>query len=194
MDFSDSVKTGWLESSIEHNPGELEYTNFTAASIQPPGTSITYYLRASDDPNDMGEWSEALTPPCDLTGILSGTEYLQYKVVLTTDDPQVTPLLANLFVHWYYLGLEEDPEGFALFGPALNPSSGNCSVAFSIPRTADVQFSVFDLSGRRCIELQPREYFSGVQQVELPDLPPGIYVLRMSSEEFTDTCRIVRLN
>ena len=187
-------ESGWLESSIERNSGEIEYTSFTSYRVEPPGTSITYYMRGSDDWNNMGDWVGPLTPPCDLTGVLAGTKYIQYKVHLTTDDPLVTPRLHSIYAYWHYLGIEDNPEGFLLIGPALNPSSGNCSIGFSLPHLAEVQFSVFDLSGRKCFELQPREYFSGINHVELPDLPPGIYVLQMSSEEFTDSCRIVRIN
>ena len=187
-------ESGWLESSIEHNPGNLEYTSFEAYGVEPPGTSITYYLRGSDDPNDMGDWVGSLTPPCDLSEVLAGTEYLQYKVLLTTDDPLVTPRLNTLHVYWYYLGIEGNPESFALLGPDVNPSPGTASVRFSLPWLTEVQFSVFDLSGRKCFEFQPEEYSRGINQLNLPDLPPGIYILQMVTEDFTDNCRIVRVN
>ena len=187
-------ESGWLESTIDANLAEIEYTYFYVDAVVPQGTSITYYLRASDDWNNMGDWLGPLVPPINITGMLAGTQYIQYKVVLTTADPQVTPQLNRLNVNWYLVGIEENPEEFALFGPTMNPSSGNCSVGFSLPCVAEVQFSVFDLSGRKCFELQPLEYPAGINHLKLSDLPPGIYVLQMSAEDFTDSCRIVRIN
>jgi len=188
------TESGWLESSIDYNWYEITYAEFTASYYEPPGTSVSFQLRASDDPQNMGEWSDYLTPPCDLQDMFEGTKYLQYRVSLSTADPELTPALYSIWVHYYILGIEDQPGECGLLGPDQNPGSGVFSVDFAFPCPAEAGFRVYDMSGRVTFETTMQAYEPGLHSIELPDLPAGVYTLRMTAGEFTESCRIVRLD
>lgn len=192
------TESGWLESTIDDNyPGNIVFSLLTASLNTPPGTSVLFQLRASDDVADMGLWSDTLSAPCDLDGVLNnGSRFLQYRVMLATEDPLVTPSLSQIMVYWDYVGIEDDPSEdiFQLLGPVQNPVSGSFSVNFSLPCISEVSFLVFDLAGRILEDISAKEYSPGSHEVGLNELPSGVYLFRMNADNFTDCCKIVVIN
>ena len=72
-------------------------------------------VRVRSSPNLPGlpdqEWSEyATSNPADLTSLLTNhSRYLEMEVRLTSTDPQATPVLTSVSVHWYDATTSEDP-------------------------------------------------------------------------------------
>jgi len=184
--------TGWLESTITNNYGEISYILLTASLDIPPGTSVQIQLRASNNFDEMGAWGDPLPVPCDLSGMFPETQYLQYLVTLSTTDPGLTPSMNNIFVHYDELGVEgESGTGLQLIGPATNPSTGTPSATFHTPEETIVEFTLFDLSGRIAARVTQTEYSPGTHCISLPDVPPGTYILQMKAGDVTDRCRMV---
>ena len=189
----DLTPTGWLESSIldiQQDP-DWDYLEWNCQT--PSGTSVSFQVRASDDHTAMGAWSDTLLIPSLLQGILAdGDQYVQYRVILKTSNPNITPVLFDLMLTWDPMGIEggEDPAVLALLPFSPNPSSSP-AVRFGLPEPASVELSVFDLSGRLVSENHGEEYSAGYHDVLLEDLSPGIYFCRMISGDFTATQRFV---
>ncbi|MCK4506877.1 MAG: T9SS type A sorting domain-containing protein [Candidatus Aegiribacteria sp.] len=183
---------GYLESSIldtEDNP-DWDYLDWNSST--PDGTSLLIQIRSSDDHTVMGAWSDTLSIPCLLSDILDdGDQYVQYKVLMSTTDPDTTPLLYNIIITWNSLGIEgsSEPEITALLPFSPNPMSGAPVVVFSLEESAPVSLSIFDLSGRVVSCVLHEEYAQGFHEVQQGELTPGIYFCRMITEGFSATRR-----
>ena len=70
--------------------------------IGPPGSQLTVAFRSSDDPGDLGQWSEEYTGWCGLSGLLD--RYFQYRVSLWSSTGGASPILQELRLFW-------DPDG-----------------------------------------------------------------------------------
>ena len=95
-----------LESSILYvydvNWGSIDWS-----AITPEGTSVSFEVRSSDDSEDMGDWSAAITSPGSLIPYLTSDDsYLQYRATLSTTDSTVTPVLENVVLTWTTTGIE----------------------------------------------------------------------------------------
>jgi hypothetical protein len=189
----DLTPAGWLESSIldiQENP-DWDYLEWNSQT--PSGASVSFQVRASDDHTTMGAWSDTLSIPCLLEGILAdGDQYVQYRVILETSYPVSTPTLFDVMLTWDPMGIEggEYPAVQTLLPFSPNPSSSP-AVRFGLPEPASVEISIFNLSGRLVDEIHGDEYSSGFHDVLLGDLSPGIYFCRMISGDFEATQRFV---
>ena len=159
----------------------------------PSGTSVSFLVRASDDYSNMGVWSDTLTIPCSLDGILNDYDsYFQYKVLLETVNPETTtPSLYDITISWDPLGIEDTglpiPSIIAMLPITPNPVTGSPVIRFGLPESASIDISIFDLSGRLVSEIRGDEYSPGYHDVLLGDFSPGIYFCRMISGDFTAT-------
>jgi hypothetical protein len=189
---------GWLESSILYlgcDPGwdQLDWTAST-----PPGTSVAFQVRSSDDPGDMGEWSDTLQTPGGLSGILEENDsYLQYRALLATSDQDTTPMLEEVTVSW-------DPQGTAHRGEALrgpaelfavrpNPSRGGVTIRYRLAEASAVDLRIFDVSGRLVERTAWKHRPGGVQSYSVQGLPAGVYVCRLLSGGESSAQRFVIL-
>ena len=185
-----------LLSSILDTQGDYPDWDYIDWNSQTPsGTSISFNIRASNNPGVMGPWSGDLTSPCSLEGIIDdGDKYVQYKVILETLNPDSTPTLNDVTISWNPLGIEETaepiPQGTEMLPIAPNPSS-TPAVRFGLSETASVKISIFDLSGRLISEIPGNNYTKGYHDVMIVDLSPGIYFCRMISGDFTAMRRFV---
>jgi len=169
-----------------------ETINWTAET--PSGASVSFQVRASDDYNALGAWSDTLTSPCSLSGILSdGDRYVQYRALLETTAPDsVTPILNDVTISWDPMGIEGsgEPSVMTLLPFSPNPASAP-AVRFGLSEPASVEISIFDLSGRLVSKVHKDEYPAGYHDILLGNLFPGIYFCRMISGYFTATQRFV---
>lgn len=95
-------------------------------------------------------------------------------------------------------GIEEESEANSgtanacvLFGPGENPIHSTGSIGFSIPDMNHVSLELFDLTGRKIAVILDSTVPSGIQQVELPELQPGLHFIRMISGEFNSVKRFM---
>jgi hypothetical protein len=187
---------GWLVSSVLDVSCGPDWGTLDWAADALAGTSVAFQVRASADPDStaMGPWSDTLYAPCSLHEILSDWEqYVQYKAILETSDPDITPSLQSVTITWNPLGLEGGsvPSGIELLPVRPNPSAGTAGIEFGLPDAAMVELELFDISGRLVRETVPTEYEPGWHTAQLDALGPGIYFVRMRAGEFEATRRFV---
>jgi hypothetical protein len=70
------------------NWGPLWWDGYT-----PPGTTLTLSVRRGNTPVPDGTWSAFTTVPTSGNAISGSSRYLQYRAVLTTNNPNETPYL-----------------------------------------------------------------------------------------------------
>ncbi len=184
---------GSLESSVLDVQESPDWETIDWTCSEPTCTSVSFQVRASDNSSSMGTWSDLLTLPGSLNGILNDSDSLfQYRVILTTTDSHSTPVLDNVTVTWNLTGIEggSGNENFALYGAVPNPSINGATLVFSLPVDSRAELTVYDLTGRVVTTISGN-YESGVHEVILDNLACGMYMVRMTSEEFTATQRFM---
>ncbi|MCK5035247.1 MAG: T9SS type A sorting domain-containing protein [Candidatus Sabulitectum sp.] len=186
---------GYLESSIlDTDVISPDYQTLTWESEVPPETTLNLQIRASDDYNDMGDWSEPLyTSPVQVDEVVgNGEKYFQYRVNMETTDPLATPWFAWLELTWNELGIEEGGlEDMGILSVSSNPLLGLASVALTCDYPMNMEFSVYDLSGRRVFNVPGKRYEAGVSTVDILNIPPGIYICTLNGEDFHENFRFV---
>ena len=186
---------GSLESSILDIQGiYYSWDCFDWNAATPENTSVSFQLRAAWNHIYMGVWSDTLTSPCSLAGILQdGRRYVQYRVILSTSDPDSTPILNDVTISWNPVGIGDDPHvpEHVLFGAEPNPAYGYVTIYFAVSDHSSVELSIYDLTGRLVIMRSHVEYAPGVHQVHFTELNPGMYFCRMRTGDFTAMQRFV---
>lgn len=79
---------------------------------------------------------------------------------------------------------DQTPVSFKLTGTYPNPFNSTCEVGFTLAHSAEVNLAVFDLSGRKVVDLMAGEVASGQHRViwNASELAGGIYLLRAESD------------
>lgn len=192
-DLTSYIPRAYIESSILDTQCEPDWGVALWSASTPAGTSICIQVRASDDAGNMGAWSDTLTAPCSLDGVLiNGDRYLQYRALLNATNNDFTPVLNEVTFTWNPLGTGEDsPPGFVLCPVVPNPSLGVLTVTFGLPEPESVSLVFFDVTGRLVLETAPSEYGQGFHSIQPGTLRPGICFVRMTAGEFTATRRFV---
>jgi hypothetical protein len=87
------------------------------------------------------------------------------------------------------------PAAYALDGAAPNPFRGEASVGFALPEAAEVRLAVYDLLGREVAVLADGPMEAGRHRARFDGrgLPAGLYVVRLTANEFIGTARITLL-
>ncbi len=194
-DLTQYSACGELVSSILYLGNDPGWGAIDWSASTPSGTSVSFLVRASDDFGNMGTWSDTLTTPCSLDGILNDYDsYFQYRILLETVNPYTTPSLHDVTLSWDPLGIgetaEPSPSGAELLPFSPNPASSP-AVRFGLSEPASVDISIFDLSGRLVRNISGNEYSQGFHDVPLEDISPGIYFCLMISDDFIATQRFV---
>ena len=146
----------------------------------------------------MGAWLDTVfTPDFDLSTILvDSTNFLQYRVILQTEDPSITPVVKGVsFSCNTYLGINEPGSTEIVswgFVPAANPSSGNCVIQVSLPHQATVDLLLYDVTGR-VVARYSQELSGDTHPVVFNDIAQGVYFCTMHTGDFNATERIVVL-
>jgi hypothetical protein len=184
---------GILESSILNTNtipiwGWIDWTCTTE-----PGTSVSFQVRASDDHNIMGEWSDTITSPGNLAGILyNGHQYVQYRAILLAEDNSITPTLEDITISWNMEGIsEDDPSGFSLLPFSPNPMQSTVLIGYTVPGESIVHLSIYDVSGRLVKQIESVDSQNGYNQVVIPEFESGLYFCRMTSGDFAETRQFV---
>jgi hypothetical protein len=190
---------GYLESSILDVGQASVWESCSNNRYQPSGTSLGFQFRSSQDPGNMGAWSDTLFgTTINLTGILAdSTEFVQYKVILQTSDPQKSPAVGVITVSYSeYVGIQDPSSGPASdwsLAPAANPSFGGLAVLVSVPQQERVNLVVHDITGR-IITRFSQELPGGSHYITFSSLPGGLYFCTMHAGDFTATERVVVLD
>jgi hypothetical protein len=178
----DPCLQGSLTSSILDAQGWPEWESIEWTSVEPEGTEITFQIRGSGDPDEMGAWSDTLTEPCSLEGHLdSAYRFIQYRVHLQAEPGAPSPYLEQMLVHFSNMGVEEggEPEPLAL-SVIPNPFTALALISVTGPLEGTA-VSVYDISGRLVRELSTNH--AGAFEWHGLDgsgeaVPPGCYLVR----------------
>jgi hypothetical protein len=189
---------GTLESSILDAGTVCTWELFASNEQEPTGTSIGFQFRSSDYWESMGAWSDTVfTAITDLSSILADlTDFVQYRVILQTTDPAITPVLNDVAISYTIdmsigdTNLEEITSW--VLAPAANPSFGSFTVHVSAPQSAMVNLLLHDVTGR-LITQHLEELPGGEHSVSFNNLHEGVYFCTMCAGDFTATERIVVL-
>ncbi len=189
---------GTLESSILDAGTVDSWDTFAFNHLEPSGTSVGYQFRSSQDSSSMGVWSDTVFTSTSLSGILAdSTDFLQYRAILQTADPQITPVLEDLsFIYSTYVTAtdETNTDEILFWGltPVANPSFGSLAIQVSSPHQAMVSLVLHDITGR-VVGQHSQELPGGTNSVSLNNLAEGVYFCTMRAEDFIATERIVVL-
>mgnify|MGYP006279362739 CR=1 FL=1 len=183
---------GSLESSILDTGMDPSWDSIDWVATQPGCTSVGFQVRASDDYNSMGEWSDTLQTPGSLVGILEdGDSYVQYRALLGTEDPNVVPVLNAVSLFWDQLGVSGDSPvaEYHLYDILPNPSPGTVCIRYDVPEETDLELMIYDLSGRVVHLDSHNEVLEGEysETIEFPN--PGLYFCRLTCSDFISTKR-----
>lgn len=177
---------GSLESSVLDTQCSPEWSTIEWSSEEPEGTVVSFQVRSSNNPEitEMGPWSDTLFTPCSLEGIIqNGKQYLQYRSILGTRNPDVTPTILDVTITWNPVGVHEVSmplhTGVSLLPVEPNPSSDLVSIRFTTPGNKMIHFRVYDVVGRLFAENSAEEYNEGLHTIQVTELPPGIYFIVM---------------
>jgi hypothetical protein len=190
---------GVLQSSIiDLGSTNVYWQNLFWSLDQPSLTQISFNVRCSNNPANMGPWSPNLTVSgVSLVGVLQNQcRYFQYLVTLCTTHPYSTPSLKDVTVLWStWFGIE-DGEG----GPASvleiaspNPSYGAFTVQWVLEEPGNATLSVFDATGRIVRELATGWYDAGVRDAVVDGLPAGVYAVSLQGDGISALRRVVVL-
>lgn len=85
--------------------------------------------------------------------------------------------------------LHDVPNAFTLVGNYPNPFNPTTQVVFDLPEPAEVSVEVYDVMGRKVLDVQPRTFTPGRRQVTLDgsDMASGIYLYRVIANMTTQT-------
>jgi hypothetical protein len=191
--------TGWLESSILDPPGgsQLQWTDLNWDATVPPGTILTFQVRASDDPADMGAWSPAFAVPGSIAPYLPDPKwYFQYRVNMVTGVPPVSPVLDKVLVQYNSVGIGGEPDNNE---PSLtmlsgNPSPGTAIMDVYLPEAGQIDLRIYDIAGRLVSKPVDGEIEAGHHELAVSDLPSGCYcvLLRTPTESIRSMLVVLR--
>ncbi len=95
------------------------------------------------------------------------------------------------------LGIEKKTEdrGYRLFQNEPNPFSGSSLIYYQVPRSTHVRIIILDPTGKIIRTLVDERIPKGLNHVQFSSgqLPAGIYLVRMESDHFSDTQRMILL-
>ncbi len=193
---------GSLNSQIAPIPEGCDYVDWGEIywnAVTPEGTSISFQVRASQDPYDMGAWSDPITESgtC-LDGILPlDPYYMQYRVNLQSSSSSVSPLLFSMGIQGWWPGETEEENRASvstdIIAVAANPCRGPALVTVSPGSLENGVLAVYDTSGR-VVFSEGVPSGGGSIMVNIPPLPAGVYTLayRSSSLDAVERLCVIR--
>jgi hypothetical protein len=160
FDSTGELASSVLDTGQEEALGRLDWT-----SIEPAGTSLRFQVRTSDNPENLGAWSDYITVPGCLPTLLD--RYVQYRAILETADTARSPILRDLTLSTCPAGIGPT-HGSALASRLTaqpNPCNHKVTVSFTLGIGGTVHLSVFDVTGRKVCDLADQWMPVGNQQV-----------------------------
>ena len=171
--------------------GTIDWTGAT-----PANSSISFAVRASDDPENMGGWSDIINSPGSLEGILDNEHsYLQYKAILEpSPDSSDTPVLEQVQISWNPVSIEaESSERIFPDSPFMVPSPCNesISVLCTLESPSTVKISIYSAAGRTVLTETRENQPAGLHTFQYIVPEAGVYFCRASTDEFSEVKSVV---
>ena len=173
---SSFLPAGNLISSILDIECSPDWAGVSWLADVPISCLVGIKYRSSENPANLGEWSDILWNPAFISGELK--RYFQYEVILQSSDPAVSPIFHSLELDWNLQGVESETVEILT---VVNPSYGSIQAMVGEPNCT---LKVFNLLGR----LVYNTVILSEGLIQLPEFPVGNYTLVL----FGDTGRIAR--
>ncbi|HJY64339.1 MAG TPA: DUF1028 domain-containing protein [Ignavibacteria bacterium] len=129
-----------------------------------------------------------------------GPYWLDLNVNNTPTNKDPIDSLQVLYNNWVNTGISNNqnifPETFTLYQNYPNPFNPSTIISFDIANRTNVKVSVFDIIGREvAIIVDNITFHQGRYTVEFnaADLPSGVYICKIQTDEFTDTKKMILL-
>lgn len=91
---------GYLESDPVYFEAPLRWVKLDWSGEMPEGTSVEFQIRCSQNGN-TGDWSDTLTAPVYFDSLIRKMhQCIQYRVIMSSTDPNITPVLDEIRVTW----------------------------------------------------------------------------------------------
>jgi hypothetical protein len=162
---------GTLDSAIlECEFENPNWSTFTWVGYEEAGTDIAFYVRGGSDVDDLlsSDWDGPFYDQFDVgEQIGDGTRYFQYKVELTSDDPEVSPSLYQVDVYYSDGDVGADP----IVVEAATHDEG-----VLVSWTAEGEFGSLDLFRAPAGDGDRRELYVRLNELPLPASSPGRYL------------------
>ena len=98
-EVAEFMASGSLTSSILHGDNSQSWAEMVWAAEEPDATELVVEVRASDDPDDLGPWISVPASGEELSGLIdTDSDFLQYRLTLSTDDQRVSPIVKEIAV------------------------------------------------------------------------------------------------
>lgn len=180
-----------LHSCILDTQGDTDWTDLAWSGSTPVNTTLGISMRSSWDEANLGDWSDTVyTSPQDPSSLIDDTDrFVQYAVIMGSDDPTATPVLTDISLSWDPLGISEEESGSVISLTSVNPSRESLTLTCTIPENQSGTLSLFDLSGRIIFQSGEGIVSSTSNLISISDLQPGIYFAKLDHSEGTITGR-----
>ena len=158
----------------------VDLTNIESGVLSEVGFFDTF--PTNDDYNFDGQWSNY---PFFPSGTIIATDQNNGLFILTTTFPITTDATAPV----------ETPgeDGYALSSAYPNPFGDDTRLTLSVARAQHVTVVVLDITGRRVATVYDGTVTPGASttlKIDGAGLPSGLYLVRVSGEDFSTTRRI----
>jgi len=158
----------------------LDLTNIEGGTLSEAGFFDTY--PSGNSPSYGGQWSNY---PYFPSGTIIATDQDNGLFILTTTFPITTDAVAPAEI--------PGDGGYALSSAYPNPFGDDTRLTLSVARAQHVTAEVLDITGRRVATVFDGTATPGASttlKIEGTDLPVGLYLIRVTGEDFSTTRRI----
>ncbi len=186
------VTQGELVSSILDTRTSPALPAIDWGAVTPPGTTLRFQVRHGEAPEALGTWSAPMAAPGSL-----GSEfgrYVQYRALMDTADPRVSPILRHITLSWTAstsTGDHEQPGDLIWDLRAATPCGAEVVLELAAGRPGTAALVVLDASGRRVRGFAPRTYALGRHRIHVGALPAGVYHCLLSGDQLRVVQRLV---
>ena len=184
-----------LDAGAGHDLDQMAWT-----ALEPSGTSLAFQVRSSDDPGDLGAWSADITSPGS-PGITLD-RYIQYRVMMGTADPAVSPVLRDITFSSSQAGVETDIIDLSAsrLSAQPNPFNPQVNISFGLKTAERVRLYVVDVRGRMVRHIADQHMVAGDHQLGWDGrddcgqpMASGIYWLCLERTGVRETREVVLL-
>lgn len=182
-----------------HNEN-LEVMDISSTSIKIDNSNVglfegvTTFSYHTDDNSASTEQMFKIRMRSKTDGKISNMLKISSRITIAESYFKNDPTVANVKLEFIDSGLQS-PESIVLYQNTPNPFSQNTTIAFDIPRDANLTLQIHDLSGKMVYDIQDN-YMAGRNEIKLSkDIlkSSGVYYYTLISDKSIDTKSMILL-
>lgn len=175
FEMSEFVGSGSIDGTVLDTGCSPQWASIEWDASVPTSANCTVQYRSSNDPDNLGPWSEELSAPSSISGSLE--RYFQYRVNMSSGSADVCPVFEELRLDWDPLSVEEggSGSGFHLSLRGSNPVRGEIEIEACSDSPGSAELLLFDLTGREVWSCRPSLHAGTPSLFRMEVLSPGVY-------------------